>query len=73
MAEETRLVAGHRIGNWSDRCMACGRSVNDVMSSAEGAELGETGVSCMGGLNLTEVGQVEAEKARRARMYGFGG
>ena len=68
----TRLVAGHTIEWWSDRCETCGRSVNDILSSAEGASYGDPGVACSGGLTQIEMQQLAAERERRARIFGGG-
>lgn len=67
---ETRLVAGHSIERWSDRCEKCGRSVNDVLSTAEGAVIGDVGVACAGLLNQIEVQQLGVKRARRAQIFG---
>ena len=67
---EVRLVAGHLIEKWSDRCQKCNRSVSDVLSSAEGAQLGDDGVACAGLLNQIEVQQLGIERERRARIFG---
>ena len=65
---EVRIVAGHRIERWSDRCVTCGRSVNDVLSSSEGAVYGEGGVACHGLLSTVELLQIHAERERRDRV-----
>jgi hypothetical protein len=64
-----RIIAGHAIRPLDDRCDKCGRSLNDIMSGAEGAKPGDEHVACFGRLNSVEIDQLQQEKARRARIW----
>jgi hypothetical protein len=66
---DTRYVAGHPIANRDDRCITCGRSVHDVMSSYDSAQVGDKGVACVGSLNAAEIDQMAEESKRRSSVW----